>query len=177
MVKNLPTNAGDIRNLGSIPGSERSPEGGNSNPPQYSCLENSFDGGAWLQIDMTKCTHTHTHTHTLGLNGSLHVKLLEQCRIHRKCLPHAKYQHYYLSRSCILKMASLSPLCSVRTPDAHVFELIPSLLSLRSAPDLTVDAPCPGPTLSLSTPLIRQGTNCIICLQHLGLCPGPGRLV
>jgi len=108
-----------------------------------------------------------THTHTQGLNGTLHIKLLEQYRIHRKCLPHAKYQHYYLFRSCILKMASLSPLCLIRTPDAHVFELIPGLLSLRPASDLTVDAPCPGPTLSLSTPLICQETNCIICLQLL----------
>ena len=37
-------NAGD---LGSIPGSGRSPEEGNSNPLQYSCLENPMDGGAW----------------------------------------------------------------------------------------------------------------------------------
>ena len=33
--------------LGSIPGSERSPGEGNGNPLQYSCLENSMDGGAW----------------------------------------------------------------------------------------------------------------------------------
>ena len=39
MVKNPPANAGDIRHMGSIPGSERSPGGGNSNPLQYSCLE------------------------------------------------------------------------------------------------------------------------------------------
>ena len=37
-------NAGD---LGSIPGSGRSPGEGNGNPLQYSCLENSMDGGAW----------------------------------------------------------------------------------------------------------------------------------
>ena len=36
--------AGD---LGSVPGLERSPEGGNDYPLQYSCLENSMDGGAW----------------------------------------------------------------------------------------------------------------------------------
>ena len=34
--------------LGSIPGSGRSPEEGNGNPLQYSCLENPMDGGAWL---------------------------------------------------------------------------------------------------------------------------------
>ena len=39
MVKNLPANAGDMRDAGSIPGSERSPGEGNGNPLQYSCLE------------------------------------------------------------------------------------------------------------------------------------------
>ena len=43
MVKNLPANAGDARNMGSIPGSGRSPGVGNGNPLQYSCLENSID--------------------------------------------------------------------------------------------------------------------------------------
>ena len=47
VVKNPPANAGDIRNAGSIPGSGRSPEGGNGNPPQYSCLENPMDREAW----------------------------------------------------------------------------------------------------------------------------------
>ena len=47
MVKNLPANAGDIRDLGLIPGSGRSPGGGNGNPLQYSCLENPMDRGAW----------------------------------------------------------------------------------------------------------------------------------
>ena len=41
MVKNLHANAGDIRDMGSIPGSGRSPGGGHGNPLQYSCLENS----------------------------------------------------------------------------------------------------------------------------------------
>ena len=35
-------------NLGSIPGSGRSPREGNGNPLQYSCLENPMDGGTWL---------------------------------------------------------------------------------------------------------------------------------
>ena len=46
-VKNSPANAGDIRDVGSIPGTGRSPGGGHSNPPQYSCLENPMDRGAW----------------------------------------------------------------------------------------------------------------------------------
>ena len=47
VVKNLPANAEDIRDTGSIPGLERSPGGGHGNPLQYSCLENSIDKGAW----------------------------------------------------------------------------------------------------------------------------------
>ena len=47
MVKNLPTNVGDIRDVGSVPGLGRSLEGENGNPLQYSCLENSMDRGAW----------------------------------------------------------------------------------------------------------------------------------
>ena len=43
-VKNLPANAGDV---GSIPGSGRSPGEGNDYPLHYSCLENSMDIGAW----------------------------------------------------------------------------------------------------------------------------------
>ena len=47
MVKNLPANAGDLRDMGLIPGSGRSLGEGNGNPLQYSCLENSMDRGAW----------------------------------------------------------------------------------------------------------------------------------
>ena len=50
MVKNLPANAGDAGDAGdsgSIPGSGKSPGGGNGNPFQYSYLENPMDGGAW----------------------------------------------------------------------------------------------------------------------------------
>ncbi len=58
MVKNLSANAGD---LGSIPGSGRSPGEGNGNPPQYSYLRNPMDRGAWgatvhevaKELDMT----------------------------------------------------------------------------------------------------------------------------
>ena len=47
VVKNPPANAGDIRDMSSIPGSERSPGGGHGNSLQYSCLENPMTGGAW----------------------------------------------------------------------------------------------------------------------------------
>ena len=47
MVKNPPANAGDVRDVGTIPGSGRSPGGGHGNLLQYSCLENPMDIGAW----------------------------------------------------------------------------------------------------------------------------------
>ena len=47
VVKNPPANAGDVRDVGSIPGSGRSPGEGNGNLLQYSCLENTMDRGAW----------------------------------------------------------------------------------------------------------------------------------
>ena len=47
MVKNLPANAEDIRNMGSTPGLGRSSGGGHGNPLWYSCLENPMNRGAW----------------------------------------------------------------------------------------------------------------------------------
>ena len=47
MVKNLPASAGDVRDVGSIPGSGRSPGGGDDNSLQCSCLGNPKDRGTW----------------------------------------------------------------------------------------------------------------------------------
>ena len=47
VIKNLPANAGDTGDMGSIPGLGRYPGGGNGHLFQYSCLENSMDRGAW----------------------------------------------------------------------------------------------------------------------------------
>jgi len=63
VVKNQPAIARDTRDTDSIPGLGRSPAGGNSNPLQYSCLENPMDRGAWqaavhrdAELDMTEAT-------------------------------------------------------------------------------------------------------------------------
>ena len=64
VVKNLPSNAGDVRDMGLISGSGRSPRGGHGNPVQYSCLENlhgqrSLEGySTWClkESDMTEVT-------------------------------------------------------------------------------------------------------------------------
>ena len=50
VVNNLAANVGDIRDVGSIPGSGRSPRRGHGNPLQPSCLENIMDRGAWWAI-------------------------------------------------------------------------------------------------------------------------------
>ena len=50
LVKNLPANEGDIRDVDSVPGSAISPGAGNGNPLQYACLENPMDRGAWWTI-------------------------------------------------------------------------------------------------------------------------------
>ena len=71
VVKNLPSNAGDV---GLIPGSGRSPEVGNTNPLQYSCLGNPMDRGAWQAIvhglskSRTRLS-MHAHTHVVSYSN------------------------------------------------------------------------------------------------------------
>ena len=76
VVKNLPANAGDLRDAGLIPGSGRCPGGGHGSPLQYSCLENPLDRGPWWamvhratknqvrlkQLSMHACPEKQTHT-------------------------------------------------------------------------------------------------------------------
>ena len=50
MVKNLPAKAGDVKDTSSIPGSGRTPGGGQRNPLHYFRLENPMDRGAWQTI-------------------------------------------------------------------------------------------------------------------------------
>ena len=63
VVKNLPADAGDVRDVGLIPGLGRSPGGGHGHPVQYPCLENPMDRGAWwatvhrvADLDTTEAT-------------------------------------------------------------------------------------------------------------------------
>ena len=70
VVKNLPANAGDAGDMSSIPGSGRSPKGGNGNPLQYSCLGNSRteEPGGLQSMGSQGVRHGlaqgHTHEHT-----------------------------------------------------------------------------------------------------------------
>ena len=94
VVKNPPANPRDIRDVGSIPGSERALGEGNGSPFQYSCLENPMDRGArqltvmgsrgvehyWSNL---ACTHTCTYS---GFPGGVSGKEPDcQCRRHKRC--------------------------------------------------------------------------------------------
>ena len=82
MVKNPPASAGDARDTGSIPGSGRSPEGGNGNPLQYSHLRNPIDRGAWWayspwghrQSDVTEHAHVFNSFHFLHASRFSHFQ-------------------------------------------------------------------------------------------------------
>ena len=68
VVKNLPANAGQTRDAGSIPGQARSPGGGNSNALQDSCLENPMDRGAWRGHKELNTTEATEHACTHGMS-------------------------------------------------------------------------------------------------------------
>ena len=84
LVKNLPANAGDARDVGSIPGLGRSSGGGHGNPFQDPCMENPMKRGAWQTTvygiakswtwlkRLSTCTQQQTHVHTIqrGTNFS-----------------------------------------------------------------------------------------------------------
>ena len=90
MVKNPSANARDVRDAGLIPGSGKSPGGGNGNRPQYSCLENSMDRGAWWatvhgaaksQTKLNNWAHAHTHYWRRG-SWSVILGVLSTSRCH-----------------------------------------------------------------------------------------------
>ena len=85
MIKNPPANAGDMSDVGSVSGAGRSPGGGNGNPLQYFCLENSMDRRSLVGYSLWGCkesettkrtrAHTHTHTHTQPLAAAMKCQL------------------------------------------------------------------------------------------------------
>ena len=79
VVKNLPANARDIRDMDWIPGLGRTPGGGHGNPVQFSCLENPMDRGAW-QATVHRITKSWTQLKRLstlpaGDSAQLQVKV------------------------------------------------------------------------------------------------------
>ena len=74
VVKNLPANAGDIRDAALILGSERSPGEGNGNPLQNFCLENPMDRGAW-QAAVYRVTKSQTQLKRLNTHAQHILKI------------------------------------------------------------------------------------------------------
>ena len=78
VIKNLPATVGNARDEGSIPGSGRSPGGGNGNPLQYSCVGNPMDRGVWgatvhgVAKSQTQLS-THTQVQLLQSTNSMHL--------------------------------------------------------------------------------------------------------
>ena len=88
MVKNTPANAGDVIDVGLIPGSGRSPGGGHSNPVQYSFVENPMDRGAW------RATVHRSHTESDTSEATEHA--------------HTSYQHEFLGGETFIRQKILS---------------------------------------------------------------------
>ena len=80
VIKNLPGNAGDIRDAGSIPGLGRFSGEGNGHPFQYSCLENSTDKGTWHAAvhGLVKCWKQLSDSQSLTPTRKLGFTLLSQ---------------------------------------------------------------------------------------------------
>ena len=72
MLKNPPANAGNVRDVGSIPGLGRCPGGGHGNPLQYSCLENPMDRGAW-RATVHRVTKSGTRLKRLSMHAHIQV--------------------------------------------------------------------------------------------------------
>ena len=113
VVKNLPANAEDLRDTGSVPGLGRSPGGGHGNLLQYSCLETAKDREAWqatvhgVTKNRTRLKQLSTHTHILlkpTLTHHLYEPLLRYyfiCRFssfHKWCWQiYTSYKHFDLT--------------------------------------------------------------------------------
>ena len=83
VVKDPPANVGDERDVGSIPGSGRSPGVGNGNSLQYSCLGNPMDRGAWQDRvhRVTKVGHSLETEHACILNTKNLSFFLGKCDV------------------------------------------------------------------------------------------------
>ena len=97
MVKNLPANAGDTRDTGSIPWWGRSLGGGHGNPCQYSCLENPMDRRAWratvhgvTESDMIECTHIETPKIKRMVLTTFKCAF-QRCQVHSLCCANSAF--------------------------------------------------------------------------------------
>ena len=80
MEKNLPANAGDAGDAGSVSGSGRSPRAGNGNPLQYSCLENSMDRVLPKPGLTARCWITNSQETRVGRKGKVALFWIQATR-------------------------------------------------------------------------------------------------
>ena len=111
VVKNLPANAGDVRDKGSIPGLGRSPGEGNGYPLQYCCLENPMDRGAW-RATVYRVAQSHTRLKQL----STHTRHRLRVKCHKTALLFSCKQRVLSFPTFLSNLATdQSPL----TPSSH----------------------------------------------------------
>ena len=170
VVKNPPANAGDARDVGSIPGSGRSPGGGNFNPLQYSCLENPIDKGAW-RATVQRVGHDWASNMTWNSTQNRVFKIEKMfIRIEGLEVGPQTWTTDFLIKDSVEKGGLLGvlleemfkPLCQWDSP--HADGLVCSLGDVTSAP---------GP--ALTTPGLVQPRACAQpshchCWFHVGSC-------
>ena len=144
VVKNLPANAGDIKDASSIPGWERSPGGGHGNPPQQSCLENPIDKGArWAtvhripksQIQLKQLTRMHV---SLVILFFLLINLSKRSKVEQKRSLSHHFTYIKNTKTC------LAGFCFPKSQEGVVAAA--AAKSLQSCPTLCdpIDGSPPG---------------------------------
>ena len=116
-MKNLPANAGDIRDAGSIPGLGRPHHVGNGNLLQYSRLENSMDRGAWQATvhGVKRLTPTYPHS----LNTTEHTDT------------HTYHQDYYSSLTNVINTSCNSLVCLLSVLLQLILHIVPRVTFLN----------------------------------------------
>ena len=179
MVKNLPVNAGNMRDAGSIPGLGRSPGEGYGKLLRYSCLENPMDRGAWQATAhgvaksqtrlSTKHNRKHPNPNRLSRYNNIHIQV---CPCMRVCV-HAKSLQSYPtlcnSMDCSPPSSSVHGILQARNTGVGCHALLPgifltqglnsSLISTALASKFFITrATLEAPVYSILTSSLRRST-------------------
>ena len=132
VVKNLPANAGDIRDSGSVPGWERSLGGGHGNPLQYSCLENPVDRRAWRatvhRVAKSQTQLNQLSMHSCGYTGISSVQPLSRARLFATLWTTARQASLSINNSqSLLKLMSIELVMPSNHPTCRPLLLLPSI--------------------------------------------------
>ena len=128
VVKNLPANAGGIRDTGSSTGLERSPGEGNGKLLQYSCLENPMDGGVWWATSH-RVAQSQTQLQRLSTHSAFTKEQTETERFGFLAEGHShKQQHQGTDPGGLMPTPGLSSLLSDYMDDA--FQVLSTVLSV-----------------------------------------------